>query len=341
MLDTNFLIDALNKHLPHPRKRMNGGINVNCPMCVLRGEPRPDTKFRCGVRFFADGSIHIHCFNCGMATKWAPGTMLTKNVKLFLKQLSVNDLDIKKLNFTAWQIAQNTSNSTLLGPAKSSVFIPDFPEVELPPGAQTLGFWSQHELEDQDFLDVVEYAFSRGEDLMNATEFYWSPDTTDGVNRRLLIPYYWKNKVVGYTGRAIDKNVEPRYYTQTPAHFLFNNQALEKDRKYVILVEGIMDALSIDGVASQGAKLSDEQAQWLKESNKTVIVLPDRDAKGQTMIDIALKHDFMVSIPDWEAGIKDANDAVNTYGKLFTVRSIIDSATANKLEVNLKRKRIK
>ena len=113
-----------------------------------------------------------------------------------------------------------------------------------------------------------------------------------------------------------------------------------KDRKFIILVEGQFDALAIDGVSTQGAKLSDQQAYWINDQRKQVIVVPDRDKAGQLMIDLALKHNWMVSIPEWDDDVKDANDAVLTYGRLYTVRSIIDNATDNKLRINLARKKM-
>lgn len=341
MFDTNFIIDTLNQHLPFPRKKSNGGFNVNCPMCVLRGESRPDTKFRCGVRMFSNGAIHINCFNCGMATKWAPGAMLTKNTGLFLRQLGVGDRDIQQLKFKAWQLSQNAEKPEF---AITPTFTPSFDEVPMPDGALPISTWVDYELEDPDFLAVVSYAATRGDEVFNAANFYWTPEShgKTQMNRRLLVPFYWEGKIVGYTGRSIDKDLTPRYYTQTPAHFLFNSEVLKKDRAFAILVEGQFDALAIDGVSSQGAKLSPEQAYWLKESGKKIIVLPDQEEgpKPQKMIDLALEHGWQVSFPGWDPDIKDANDAVVKYGKLYTVRSIIDGATDQAIKINLLRKKL-
>lgn len=336
MLNNNFLTDALNKALPHPRKKVNNGVNVNCPMCLSRGEARPDTKYRCGVRFFPNGALAINCFNCGFVTRWNPGTMLGRNVRSFLQGIGVTDLDIKKLNFTAWQLSQNPEERKEV---ERAIFVPKFDTVELPKDAKPISLWAEYGCDDQDFLQVVEYAATRGDAVFNNHEFYWTPDREHNMNRRLIVPFYWKDSIVGWAGRAIDPGREPRYYANTPAHYLYHNANLYKDRKYVILVEGIFDALSIDGVATQGAKVSDEQAYWLKDTGKQIIVLPDRDKKGQTMIDLAVQNDWMVSFPEWDTGIKDANDAVKKYGKLFTVRSIIDGATDNKLKINLSRKK--
>lgn len=340
MSSTSFITDTLNQVLPYPRKKSNGGLNVNCPMCVLRGEPRPDTKFRCGVRMFPTGGIHINCFNCGMSTKWAPGAMLTKNTCLFLRQLGVGDREVQQLKFKAWQLSANSDFAEVV---IAPTFTPKFEEVSLPDGALPISTWVDYELDDSNFHDVVEYAFSRGDDFFNSTELYWTPQADKhNLNRRLIIPFYWGGLIVGYTCRAIDNDIQPRYHTRTPAHFLFNSDALKKDRKFAIVVEGQIDALSIDGVATQGAKLSPEQAYWLKDSGKKIIVLPDQEDgyKPQKMIDLALDNDWLVSFPKWDSGIKDANDAVKKYGKLYTVRSIIDGATDNKIRINLSRKKL-
>ena len=337
-MHNDFLSQKLINSLPGPRKRSpNGSVNIDCPMCLSRGEARPDTKKRCGIRTFADGSIFIHCFNCDFRTRWSPGSMINKNVRHFLSNIGVNDLEIKKLNFTAWQLAQNIET---VPERESTMFIPNFDPVELPKDAMPISQWAAMECEDPDFLDVVAYALTRGDHIFANNEFYWTPDKTNSMNRRLILPFYWREKIVGWTGRAIDAGVLPKYMTNTPGHFLYNNVNMYKDRKFIILVEGQFDALAIDGVSTQGAKLSDQQAYWINDQRKQVIVVPDRDKAGQLMIDLALKHNWMVSIPEWDDDVKDANDAVLTYGRLYTVRSIIDNATDNKLRINLARKKM-
>jgi 5S rRNA maturation endonuclease (ribonuclease M5) len=338
-MQNDFLSQKLINLLPGNRKRTpNGSVNINCPMCLSRGEARPDTKLRCGIRTDGAGSISINCFNCGYRTRWSPGSLISRNLRDFLSNIGVNDLDIKKLNFTAWQMSQNLEGTPV--ERESARFIPNFVELELPPDAMPISEWAALDCTDEDFIDVVSYAMSRGDHVFGKHEFYWTPDKGNHMNRRLIIPFYWKDKIVGWTGRAIDDGVLPKYMTNTPGHFLFNNVNMYKDRKYIILVEGQFDSIAIDGVATQGAKISEQQAYWLKDTGKHIIVLPDRDEAGQKLIDLALQHDWMVSFPEWDSDVKDANDAVKKYGKLYTVRSIIDSATDNKLKINLSRKKL-
>lgn len=339
-METDFLSQKLITLLPPKRKRTTHGYNIDCPMCVVRGEARPDTKQRCGIRTFPDGSLAINCFNCGFSTRWSPGYLISQNVREFLTKLGVTDLEIKQLNFNAWRLKQTNMATGELPARESSIFHPDFKEVELPQNSFPINTWAENECDDPDFLDVASYLLTRGNVIANQYEFYWTPEKAHNLNKRLIVPFYWNNRLVGWTGRSIDPRISPKYYTNTPAHFLFNSHYLDADRKYAILVEGQFDALAIQGVSTQGAKLSEQQAYWIKSSGKKIIVLPDRDEAGQKMIDLALQHDWMVSFPNWDEDVKDANDAVIKYGQLYTVRTIIDGATDNKIKINLLRKHL-
>lgn len=334
----DFVIDFLNKYMPSTRKRVNNGYNVNCPVCIHNGQARADSRYRCGLRTYGDGSIAINCFNCSFATRWSPGNRLTKKLRFFLTHCGAGDAEIKTLNYDAWVLSQTFDQPNV---KKPSYFNVEFDEHDLPPNAKSFTELLESGCNDSDFHEVVDYAIRRSDTLFNGFNFYWTPDKKHEMNRRLILPYYFKGKIVGYTGRCIDPNNINRYYSYSPAHFIVNNNSMYKDdRKYVILTEGVLDALAIDGAAAQGAKISDEQAQWLTSTNKTIIVLPDKDTAGQKMIDAALKYDFHVSFPVWDDNIKDAAEATLYYGRAFTVKSIIDNSTSNKFKINLIRKRI-
>ena len=99
-----------------------------------------------------------------------------------------------------------------------------------------------------------------------------------------------------------------------------------------------MDAIAIDGVAALGSKLNKQQLSLLRNTDKEIIVLPDRQRKNQGLIDVALEENWAVSFPDWDDEVKDAADASCKYGKLFTLQTIIDSRTKNELQINVKRR---
>jgi hypothetical protein len=45
-----------------------------------------------------------------------------------------------------------------------------------------------------------------------------------------------------------------------------------------------------------------------------------------------------VSFPNWDDGIKDANDALKHYGRLYTLYSIINSVETSELKIRLRMK---
>ena len=44
---------------------------------------------------------------------------------------------------------------------------------------------------------------------------------------------------------------------------------------------------------------------------------------------------WSVAFPEWEDDIKDASDAVVRYGRLFTVKSILDSIETNATKIKI------
>ena len=111
-----------------------------------------------------------------------------------------------------------------------------------------------------------------------------------------------------------------------------------EDRPFVILYEGALDAYLCDGISPLGT-INETQAAIINSMSKRVIVCPDRDKEGQALIDMAVKHGWEVSIPAWEANVKDAGQAVQMYGKILTIRSILDRVFIDKLRIKLNRRK--
>lgn len=348
IIGDDFLWDAITRSLPAKRRQSGTRfINFNCPMCVRRGET-PDRRMRCGIKHNAPG-VGVHCFNCGFDTLWQPGELLSRPMRDFLDALGVAPIEIKRLNHRAMSYRSLLTSSPETLALVPHSFVPGFPDERLPRGSESFARLADQGCADPNFLDVVEYLYGRGEDVAGATTYYWTPDPEHRLNRRVIVPFLFEDRVVGWTARAIDPGIAPRYYSHAPANFLFNNRVLSlRQRRYVILVEGVFDALAIDGVGLLGANLNPQQIAWIKGSGATVILLPDRDRRGAQMIDVALHHGWHVAFPAlkdghgrgnwWEPDVKDAADAVRRYGRVWTLMSVIETATDNKIEIGVKRK---
>jgi DNA primase len=132
----------------------------------------------------------------------------------------------------------------------------------------------------------------------------------------------------------------PKYINEQQPGYVFGIDFQKPNWEVCILVEGIFDALSINGCALTHNTINDNQASLLADLNRKIIFVPDRDKTGLKTCNRALELGYSVSIPNWDASVKDVNDAVLKYGKLPTLLSILQSATTSKVKVELNRRKI-
>ena len=122
--------------------------------------------------------------------------------------------------------------------------------------------------------------------------------------------------------------------------YVFNTEVQDKDNKFVVVVEGPFDAIKIGGVAVLSNSVSEIQADVIDNLARDVIVVPDKDDAGQKLIDAALEYGWSVAYPEWGNDVKDVSDAVDTYGKLYTLWSIINTKQSSRIKIELMRKKL-
>ena len=301
----NIVFDALQIYLPAKRKQTpSGWLAFNAPCCEHNGTT-PDTRQRGGLIANADEGVSFHCFNCGFKTSWRNGRNLSFKMKKFMRWLNVPDDTITKL---ALQVLQTKTDET---GHKTFITLPKFVSKELPAKSKPIHEWADYKaLEpggiDKDLFKVLEYIASRKLNL-NDYDFYWTPES--GYRDRLIIPFYYREKVVGYTARKVVES-KVKYLSEQQPGYVFNIDEQTDDRKYVVAVEGPIDAIAIDGVALLGSEIKEQQTALLNSLGKHVIVVPDRDEAGQKLVYDAMESGWSVSMPDWSQDIGDVNDAV-------------------------------
>lgn len=338
-MSVNIVYDTLLGLMPGNRKRTaSGWTGMNGVCCIHNGET-PDTRKRLSIAMGDDGvSCIVSCFNCKFRTIWVPGQKLGRKMRNFLNWMGMPDEQVKKLDFKIWAERERMKQGGVVMPREIKQL--NFQPGSLPKGARPIMELLEEGCTDPQFLNTMVYLAGRGDDLLTGYDYYWTPDKAHDLHRRIIIPFRWKGEIVGWTARAIfpTKN---RYHSEQPQHYLFNTEVTEGDWQYLFLCEGPFDAIAINGVATLGDRLSDDQIQWLNFTGKKIIVVPDMVNQGGTLVDVAAREGWQVSFPKWDPGIKDAADAAKAYGKLYTVWSIIDARVANKLEINVRRQRLR
>lgn len=301
-----------------------------------------DTRGRGGMVFNADGGTSYHCFNCNFKASYQPGRHLTYKFRKLLSWLGADENTVKRLQIDALRIKDLVSPEILVEHEHEEI---KFRPRSLPEEAQTFqalsNFYTLNDDRDvpQNFHDAVIYSAGRGIDL-SKYELMWTPETAYNLDQRIIIPFTWKGQVIGYTSRAFRDNIKPKYHSNYETNYVFNTDQQQPDYKFVVVCEGPFDAMAIDGVAVLSNDCSETQADIIDSLGREVIVVPDYDRAGMKLIDRALEYGWAVSFPIWQGSAKDISEAVEKYGRLFVLSSILEGKETNRLKIELFKKKL-
>jgi hypothetical protein len=313
----SLIAETLRNYLPGKRKTTpSGWISFNAVCCS-------DDRGRGGFIVNGGDAVSYHCFNCGFKCSWQPGRHISQKMNKFMRDLNIPDDIISQLRLEALRLDENTTTEI-------RNVIPKFDTRALPMDSVLLT--SLLDNPPEKLIPVLEYMVSRKlfpEDF----PFYWTPKV--GFSNRLIIPFIYKDEIVGWTARAIN-DVKPKYLSEQQPGYVFNLDCQQDDREFVIVSEGPFDALSIDGCALLGAEIKDSQNWLLKQLGKEIILVPDKDHEGPRTVEQAIELGWSVSMPDWPEGVKDVNDAVIKLGKLATLWLIVSAKESNALKIRLR-----
>jgi hypothetical protein len=320
------MIDVVS-FLPSKRKHTSSGwISFNAPCCVHRGDNQ-DKRQRGGLKTNSDGSWSYHCFNCQFTASFVLGRTLSFKARSLLKWLGVDQLAIEQLNLES--LRHRSIYGILEDEVKKVKKIEiKFEEKTLPDSIELLDY-NKHQKQ-------WEYLKSRS---IDPTSYPYMTDSEKSIRPRVLIPFTHEGKIVGNTSRYLD-NRTPKYINDTQPGYVFGWDLQQEDWQYAIVVEGIFDALSINGLAVMHNDINPTQAQLIKNLERSIIVVPDQDQAGITLIDRAIELGWAVSVPNWPEGIKDVNDAVVKLGRVATLLIILQAKETSKIKIELRKKQL-
>ena len=323
----SIVFDTLTQYLPPKRKTTpSGWTSFNAPCCIHNGDSA-DKRQRGGLISNGDEGVSYHCFNCGFKCSWQPGRNLSGKMRRLLQWLNAPDDTINKLALTVMQENEGIQTTQQL------VELPTFKTVPLPDDAVKVADITEF---NKYSLAILEYMSTRGLNL-DDTDYYWSPSL--GYRDRLIIPFLYEKRIVGWTARTVQSDKQPKYMSEQQPGFVYGLDEQGHNKVFCIVCEGPMDAIHIDGVALLGSEVKDQQAMLINRVGKQIIVVPDRDQAGAKLIDQAIELGWSVSLPEWTDDINDIGDAVAKYGRLYTLYSIVNNAESNELKIRLRSKK--
>lgn len=322
---SSLVYDTVVSHLPSKRKTTpSGWTSFNAPCCHHNGTTQ-DSRQRGGlIRNQTQHGVSYHCFNCGFKASYTEGRKLSGKMKQLLQWLGATDDTITKLALAVLQLNEAQGfNDTI-------VELPKFLDKPLPDGAQPI---------DENTPDnILQYMKSR-QLFVDDYDFHWTPKL--GYKDRLIVPFYHREydnnqrRIVGWTARKIGDG-SPKYMSEQQPGYVFNLDAQNYKRLFCIVTEGPFDAIGVDGIALLGSEVKDQQALAINALNKKVILLPDRDNNGMKLMEQAIELGWSVSMPEWDADVKDVNDAVIKYGRMYTLHTLVSSSEDSELKIKLR-----
>ena len=318
--------DTITAHLPAKRKTTpSGWTSFNAPCCHNNGNTA-DTRGRGGLISEGD-TVSYHCFNCGYKASWQPGRPVSQKLRKLLQWLNCSDDIITRLTFDVMRLNEGVEV------AERKIELPTFETVPLPSDAVKISDITEF---NKFSIAILEYMAARNLNL-DDTDYYWSPSLA--YRDRLIIPFYYEKRIVGWTARTITADKQPKYLMEVQPGFVYGLDDQGYDKVFAIVCEGQLDAIHVEGCALGGSEINDAQALLIKKLNKDIFVVPDRDKAGSKLVEQAIEHGWGVSLPEWPQDVNDIGDAVDKYGRLYTLYSIASAAETSPLKIRLRAKK--
>ena len=301
----------------------SGWVSRNAPCCEYRGQS-PDKRGRGGLKLDIETEgITLHCFNCGHVCSYTPGKPLYPKMLNMLSWLGANETTINQLKLESLRISKE-SGFKPVAPIRRDIKAVELPRCNL----------LENEMETH--KKHIEFLKTRGF-TVDDFPFLISPELT--YRTRIILPFILQNTIVGYSARSIVPAEKTRYIMKVTTDFVFGLGWVKPEHEWVIVTEGLFDALSIQCLSVMHNEISDAQVEMICDLQKNVIVVPQLDFAGlenrsNTLINTALDNGWGVSYPQWNA--KDINEAYVKYGPLFCVKHLLNQNTNNSSTIRTK-----
>ena len=279
-----------------------GWRSIKCASC-------DDYKVRAAFNF-SDGVVTYKCFNCSLVTKFdnSKHRVPSEKFRNLLRSFNIDEQSLSQA------IGKTFLNNT---PIVSETF----PKGWIPPKTLEHKFQllSDANCEWSDILK--DYIVSRGLSIIDYPFMISYEKNHEG---RLIIPYYYQNRMVYYQARSVDDSIiKPRYLNPASASkdIIFNHSELYRGSVPLYVTEGAIDALSIGSAIAIESTLNEWKILELKKCKRELVFVIDKNPVGYKLGKEVLKNGWSVVI--MPGNIKDANHALISYGKIWLLNHLL------------------
>lgn len=300
-----------------PRPNGKGWFSTLCKVCNDHGKKGDRGGFR-----FEGSSCWYHCFNCNHTAAYIPADHdnMPDRMQEVLHSFGILPTDWQPVLYSA--LADKAAGQLQPSQQRKKINLIEPTEIQLPNFFKPL-----EEIGDEWCEYAKKYLEQRGIDW--ATYPFYTVLKSDHPDNkrwygRLIIPTYKDNKLIFYQGRDLTDLHLKKYLSVNTAkdNVMYGfDQLFRKTDDPLYVVEGFFDAYMLQGVAVYGNVLTDAQIQWLNQSRRPKIVIPDKFGDGHLLAKQAIDLNWKVSFPDIGQS-KDVNEAMTKYGLIYTLKTI-------------------
>lgn len=312
----------------------------NTVFCEVCGDGSR-TKGPRGGWLFSDGgeTAFYHCFNCGCNENFS-----TNREHAFSKGMRnvFDSFGIPSTDYNALLLKKKTDTKRAVSakPKFSHTYIelPDHFSLLKDCDTEQAKFAKKF-LRDNYALSTKHFSFYFATGITQSKDMKIRAEAKS-FSGRLVIPYFKSGKLIYYQARDITGSSRMKYMSpEVPKkNILFNiDQLYRNTEEPLYVVEGAMDAIHLNGIATLGNELSTPQCDMLASSNRRKILVPDFKGDSAKLCEQFVENGWEVSFPEYRTKAKDVSEAVVNYGKLYTAYDIVKNVkSANEAGMLLK-----
>ena len=319
MINSETLENLIRRYIQLGKRSAKGYEIVNCAVCN-------DYQPRGGFKFDGE-SVHYQCFNCGTSTGYDPSLTrhsISKKFKHVLLSFGIPEDEIKKcISFNFFRkeevVKKDDSQKRIVG----------YPITACPLPEKSVKVSSRESI----WCTVAEEYLASRSIKVEDFEFYVSDSSK--FAGRLLIPYFFRGKIIYWQGRSMDdETISPRYKNPVveKENIFFNMDEIYRYTTDPLFVtEGPLDAISIgsNAIALSGSTLTEFKITELKRAaaRRRVVFVIDKNKNGLKLGSEILSHEeenfYVTCFPD---NIEDSNDALQKLGRLWVASHLVTTA---------------
>jgi len=277
MLTLEQVTDFVYENLEKVSISKNGThFHFRCPFC---GDSKKSSRKKRGhLHFKSEQDVYGQCFNCGESFNFYYLYAHIENVTVEEAFLKFNRYDKKS-------ILERMSSPKIIQPETPVFNYKDFSYI----------LKDCVSLEDKTDSSILKKYQEKLKNFVNERKIEEKLYIayTGEYKHRIIIPVWQDNKLIYFQGRRTNDKVEPKYLNPSSDKelIILNIDKFERD-KYIIIVEGILDAFSVGNQATTvlGKEINEEFLNTVKEkTDKGVIFALDNDKDGIKQMENCIK----------------------------------------------------